>query len=425
MKLPQPIGKYVLSFQPLQLREGRRVVDLTPRQLRVLEELVRARGEVVPKQTFFEQIWSGLAVEDGNLTQTIFLLRRALGTLASGQEYIETVPREGYRLTREALEAASDLEGRSSASMVAGQARPEEQLRALVNSIEEYGIYMLDCAGRVVTWNAGAEKITGYARQEILGQHYSTFFVGEDLEARSPRRQMATAAKCGRFAGEGWSLRKSGERIWASFDLSAIRNQGGPLLGYAAVVRDLTERRRTEEALRRSEAGLRRERDFLRAAADSSMDAFWVCEPVRGVEGEIEDFVVTYLNDGAQRMFSISHEAVLGVRMCDLLPACVSEHLLEPYRRVLLDGERFLADVALPDGRLGGKWVRIQAVRTSDGVAVTLCILSERRRFYRQMAERSEGSQRSEGPEGSRGLEASKRPDGFDPVRHRPSTDAG
>ena len=92
--------------------------------------------------------------------------------------------------------------------------------------------------------------------------------------------------------------------------ITTVRAQGGKLLGYAKVIRDLTERKRQEDALRRMEAVLRRERDRLRAAAESSMDALFICEAVRGTDGGIEDFVFTYLNSNVERMVSIPLEVL-------------------------------------------------------------------------------------------------------------------
>jgi PAS domain S-box-containing protein len=176
---------------------------------------------------------------------------------------------------------------------------------------------MLDCAGRVLTWNRGAEHNKGYSSAEVLGQHYSLFFVPEDIEAGIPDRELASAAVKGRCSGEGWRLRKNGERFWASFLITTVRSQSGKLLGYAKVIRDLTERKRQEDALRRMEAVLRRERDRLRAAAESSMDALLICEAVRGTDGDIEDFVFTYLNSNVEKMVSIPREVLIHGKMAN------------------------------------------------------------------------------------------------------------
>ena len=145
----------------------------------------------------------------------------------------------------------------------------DERFRLLVESIEDYAIYMLDCDGRVATWNAGAEKIKGYRKEEVLGQHLSIFFVPEDAESKIPDRELASAARKGKLAGEGWRMRKNGDRFCASFVITAMRDAEGKLVGFAKVVRDLSERKRQEDTLLRLEEALRRERDALHAAAES------------------------------------------------------------------------------------------------------------------------------------------------------------
>jgi DNA-binding winged helix-turn-helix (wHTH) protein len=94
----QNLAQFTISWRPPQVREGNRPIKLSPRQFKVLSLLVRARGKIVLKQVFFEKVWNGSFVEDGNLSQTIFLLRRALGKLPGGRDLIETVPGKAYRL---------------------------------------------------------------------------------------------------------------------------------------------------------------------------------------------------------------------------------------------------------------------------------------------------------------------------------------
>jgi PAS domain S-box-containing protein len=129
----------------------------------------------------------------------------------------------------------------------------EERFRLLVQSVTDYAIYMLDPDGRVSSWNAGAERFKGYTADEILGQHFSRFYLEEDREAGVPRTALETAEREGRFEAEGWRVRKDGSRFWASVIIDPIRNEGGPLLGFAKVTRDLSEKRAIEEQLRQSQ----------------------------------------------------------------------------------------------------------------------------------------------------------------------------
>jgi PAS domain S-box-containing protein len=127
----------------------------------------------------------------------------------------------------------------------------------LVQSVADYAIYMLDPSGTVVSWNAGAERLKGYAPAEIIGRHFSHFYTIEDRAAEIPTDALRTAERDGRFEAEGWRVRKDGTQFWANVVLDPIRAPAGELLGFAKVTRDLTERRANEEALRHSEERFR------------------------------------------------------------------------------------------------------------------------------------------------------------------------
>jgi PAS domain S-box-containing protein len=124
----------------------------------------------------------------------------------------------------------------------------EERFGLLVASVTDYALLVLDPAGNVTTWNAGAERIKGYRAEEIIGSHFSRFYPEEDVRAGKCERELAVAAGVGRFEDEGWRIRKDGSRFWANVVISAVRDQLGNLVGYSKVTRDLTERRAAEEA---------------------------------------------------------------------------------------------------------------------------------------------------------------------------------
>jgi PAS domain S-box-containing protein len=123
------------------------------------------------------------------------------------------------------------------------------QLRSLVDSVSDYAIYLLDKDGHIMTWNSGAERIKGYAADEIVGRHFSHFFTHEDRERGKPAELMRLAGERGRIEQEGWRVRKDGSRFWADVVLTAIRDTTGGLIGYAKVTRDFTNRKRAEEAV--------------------------------------------------------------------------------------------------------------------------------------------------------------------------------
>jgi PAS domain S-box-containing protein len=122
----------------------------------------------------------------------------------------------------------------------------EERFRLLVQSVGDYGIFMLDPTGRVASWNAGARRIKGYEESEILGHHFSEFYPEADKATDKPAMELRVAAQTGRFEDEGWRVRKDGTQFWANVVITALRNRQGELIGFAKVTRDLTERRAAE-----------------------------------------------------------------------------------------------------------------------------------------------------------------------------------
>ncbi|HEY1188088.1 MAG TPA: PAS domain S-box protein [Gemmata sp.] len=142
-----------------------------------------------------------------------------------------------------------DVTERKRAATVARER--EEQYRLLVESVTDYAIIILTPSGRVASWNAGAERIKGYTADEVIGQHFAIFYPPENtgkIEA-----ELAAAARTGRFAEEGWRVRKDGSQFWAGIAITPLKDPTGRLTGFAKVTRDLTARRVAEQALRESE----------------------------------------------------------------------------------------------------------------------------------------------------------------------------
>ncbi|GAA3446236.1 PAS domain-containing sensor histidine kinase [Planomonospora venezuelensis] len=125
----------------------------------------------------------------------------------------------------------------------------EERFRLLVQSVVDYAIFMLDPAGRIASWNAGAQRIKGYAAEEAIGRHFSVFYPPEDVASGKPGRELETAVVEGRLEDEGWRVRKDGTRFWANVVITALFDESGRLRGFGKVTRDMTERRTAERAL--------------------------------------------------------------------------------------------------------------------------------------------------------------------------------
>ena len=135
----------------------------------------------------------------------------------------------------------------------------EERFRLLVESMQDYAIFMLDPEGQVTSWNAGAERIEGYQHREIVGEQFARFYTAEDQARGLPEEALRHAVTKGRCEQEGWRVRKSGARFWANALISALLDERNNLVGFSVVTRDLTDKMRAEEALRESEQKLRQQ----------------------------------------------------------------------------------------------------------------------------------------------------------------------
>ena len=219
--------------------------------------------------------------------------------------------------------------------------------RLLVASVRDYAIFALDQNGFILTWNAGAQRIKGYAPEEIIGKHFSIFYPHELVTEGFPEFELRTAANTGRFEDEGWRIRKDGSRFWANVVITALQDDAGRLIGFAKVTRDLTERREAEEALRESE-------ERFRLLVDAVKDyAIFMLDP---------DGRVSTWNAGAERINGYRAKEIIGQHFSRFYPehdrvAHKPEHELEiatrtgKYEeegwRIRKDGTRFWASVLI------------------------------------------------------------------------------
>ncbi len=161
----------------------------------------------------------------------------------------------------------------------------------------DYGIFVLDPEGHIESWNTGAQRMKGYTREEILGQHFSIFYPPEAVATGWPQEELRRAAALGRFEDEGWRVRKDGTRFWANVVITALREADGTLAGFAKITRDLSERRQHEEELRQSEMRQRLLVDSVRDYAIFMLDA--------------QGFVRTW-NKGAQTIKGYTADEIVG-----------------------------------------------------------------------------------------------------------------
>jgi len=163
---------------------------------------------------------------------------------------------DNARLSKAEQAAREQLEARVEAR-TSELLHSEARFQTMINSVQDYAIFMLDAQGRVATWNTGAARLKGYTAEEIIGQHFSCFYLPEDAQRGEPEHNLSLARQAGHYESEGWRVRKDHTRFWANVVITAVRGADGDLIGYAKVTRDLTERKRMEDALRDSREQLR------------------------------------------------------------------------------------------------------------------------------------------------------------------------
>jgi PAS domain S-box-containing protein len=290
--------------------------------------------------------------------------------------------------------------------------RSEERFRSLVEAARDYAIYMLDEQGRVATWNPGAERTHGFRAEEIIGGHFSVFFLPEDARAQKPAAELAQARAQGRFEEEGWRMRKDGSRFWASVVLTPVYDAHGVLAGYAKVTRDLTTRLEVEEharALIRAEAARTaaeaseariRESEARYRALSHRLEV--ILEGIAdGVTVQDSEGSITFANTAAaeasgfatiDQFLNASHEDQLRrFRMFDDDGQPLDPALL-PGRRVLAGEPQASALIQVREEATGRTWwtqIRSTAVLDSEGkpelaINVFHDVTAERRRMLHE-----------------------------------------
>lgn len=138
-----------------------------------------------------------------------------------------------------------------------------ERFKLLIDTVQDYAIFLLDESGHVKTWNRGAEKIKGYKPNEIIGKHFSIFYMPEDVLDGKPARELELAQKFGRVEDEDWRVRKDGTKFWANVVITALY-ENDKLVGFAKVTRDLTERKQHEDELLKANVLLKAQQQELK-----------------------------------------------------------------------------------------------------------------------------------------------------------------
>jgi PAS domain S-box-containing protein len=232
--------------------------------------------------------------------------------------------------------------------MEEGLRAAEENFKLLVEGVGDHAIFMLDPGGRVLTWNTGAERIKGWSADEIIGRHFSVFYVAEEVASGQPERDLERAAAEERAQSEGWRRRANGRRFWAETTISAMRAPDGTLRGFAKVTRDRTEhhhvRARLESIVELNQAALenRPEVELLgltvgrvRAMTGATLVAAWATQP--GGEGF---HVVSAQGDGAGALSrtAADHDSIVTAVARAEHPEMIADLRADPrVPRVLVD----------------------------------------------------------------------------------------
>ena len=261
----------------------------------------------------------------------------------------------------------------------------EERFRLLVASVKDYAIFMLDPAGRVSTWNEGAQRIKGYTAEEIIGQQFSRFYTREDVESGKPERELEIAAAEGKSEDEGWRIRKDGSQFWANVMITAVRNKNGELLGFSKVTRDFTERKKTDEALRASE-------NRFRSLFEFSPDAI-VATDSDGRIAELNGQVTKFFGYDRAELLGEPVEMLIPERFRNAHPRHRKEYSSEPRTRPMgigleLQGRR-------KDGTEFPVEIMLSPVETPGGRVVLSVIrdLSEKKQAEEELERRARENQ--------------------------------
>jgi PAS domain S-box-containing protein len=174
----------------------------------------------------------------------------------------------------------------------------EERFRLLVATVQDYAIYGLDLEGKVTSWNEGAERITGYRADEIIGMHFSRFYPEDEVSNNLPQRQLAMTTAESSIETQGWRIKRDGSRFWARSSLTSIRNADGALMGFSSIIQDLTRQKQMEDSLHASLDELTNVRKAIDAAANVAITD--------------SNGVITYVNDAFCAMSGYSREELIG-----------------------------------------------------------------------------------------------------------------
>ena len=222
-----------------------------------------------------------------------------------------------------------------------------DRFRLLVEAVQDYGIFMLDENGIVMSWNAGAARLKGYTAEEIIGRHFSIFYPEPAKQKMWPDHELQLATEHGTYEEEGWRVRKDGSMFWANVVITALRDPQGQLTGFGKVTRDLTERRLQEEALRQSEERFRLLIEGVRDYAIYMLDPMGRIQSWNSGAELIKGYKAAEVLGRHYSMFFRSEDVAQGLPGQELRDCLQRGRTEEEGWRVRKDGSTFWANIVM------------------------------------------------------------------------------
>ncbi|HEV8612462.1 MAG TPA: PAS domain S-box protein [Gemmatimonadales bacterium] len=258
--------------------------------------------------------------------------------------------------------------------------RSEDHFRQLVSEVEDYAILLLDPEGRIASWNAGAEKMTGYPTQEAMGQPSSRFYTPEATAEGIPAQHLALAAQAGHLTDNGWCVRKDGTRFWTSVTITAVTGEAGAPRCFLIIASDLTRRRELENRLQEAAEAARRDADARLHESEERFARFAQHLPglawIKDLEGRY-----VYINEAGAEAFDRPRHEVYGLTDLDLFPSEIAEEFRANDRRAILEqrGIEAVEQMSFPDGEMHYSIVSkfpifdpLGAIRLVGGIAIDI-----------------------------------------------------
>lgn len=236
----------------------------------------------------------------------------------------------------------------------------EARFRLLVDSVRDYAIFMLNRSGIITTWNIGAEKIKGYTKEEIIGQHFSIFYTAEDKARDFPSYELTEAIRVGRFEDEGWRVKKNGDKMWANVVITPIYNARQEHIGFSKVTRDLTERVRNEALMKKNKELHRVNTDLDNFIYTASHDLKTPISNLEGLLSLVKTKINPKLDASEKKIIQMMDTAVL--KLNDTIESLVD--ITKTQKNLEAKPEQILLDEVIADVKedLAGKIMQSKAL---------------------------------------------------------------